>query len=91
MARSRKSKKSTDKSEEGAEIADKVEDTVSETVEPSSDADSIDAEDASDLFLGRMAEFNRIFLQDCLEEFCDASGNIYRDLVADNSGHALPM
>ena len=29
-----------------------------------------------DLHLGRMAEFNRLFLEECLEDFCEASAGL---------------
>ena len=34
-----------------------------------------------DLYFGRMAEFNRVFLEECLEDFCEASGNLYARLA----------
>ena len=30
-----------------------------------------------ELNIGRMAEFNRLFIEECLEEFCEKSGTIY--------------
>jgi hypothetical protein len=38
-----------------------------------------------DLYFGRMAEFNRVFLEECLEDFCQASGTLYTRLVDDNA------
>jgi hypothetical protein len=38
-----------------------------------------------DLYFGRMAEFNRLFLESCLEDFCEASGAVYEKLADDNA------
>merc|ERR1712000_246787 len=48
------------------------------------DCDNVTAEDAETLQVGRMAEFNRIFIDDCLDEFGRDSGNIYAKLVVDS-------
>merc|ERR1739848_569030 len=40
---------------------------------------------AAELHIGRMAEFNRLFLEECLEEFCEKSAVIYSQLVFDNA------
>jgi len=38
-----------------------------------------------ELNLGRMAEFNRLFLEENLQAFCEASGILYSQLVGDNA------
>jgi hypothetical protein len=40
---------------------------------------------AAELHIGRMAEFNRLFLEECLEEFCEKSTVLYSQLVFDNA------
>jgi hypothetical protein len=47
-------------------------------------ADEVDKQAVTELQAGRMAEFNRVFLTDCLVEFCEVSGHLYKQLVADN-------
>ena len=42
----------------------------------------------AELHIGRMAEFNRLFIEECLEEFCEKSGTIYSQLVFDNAVQA---
>lgn len=44
-----------------------------------------------DLNIGRMAEFNRLLLEECLEDFCEASGTLYSRLVADNANVDFPV
>merc|ERR1739848_605946 len=41
--------------------------------------------ESRELYFGRMAEFNRVFLEECLEDFCEASGHLYARLVDDNA------
>jgi hypothetical protein len=48
-------------------------------------ADSVDKQAIAELQAGRMAEFNRVFLSDCLVDFCAESGQLYKALVADNN------
>eukprot|EP01108_Squamamoeba_japonica_P008365 TRINITY_DN741_c0_g2_i2.p1 TRINITY_DN741_c0_g2~~TRINITY_DN741_c0_g2_i2.p1 ORF type:complete len:570 (+),score=393.14 TRINITY_DN741_c0_g2_i2:56-1765(+) len=48
-------------------------------------ADSVDADEIRLLQAGRMSEFNRVFLDECLVDFCAASGELYANLVADNT------
>lgn len=48
-------------------------------------ADTIDKQGINELQAGRMAEFNRVFLADCLVDFCIESGQLYKALVADNN------
>ncbi len=40
---------------------------------------------SAELHIGRMAEFNRLFLDECLETFCEQSTVIYSQLVFDNA------
>lgn len=40
---------------------------------------------SAELHIGRMAEFNRLFLEECLEAFCEQSNVIYSQLVFDNA------
>jgi hypothetical protein len=39
----------------------------------------------AELHIGRMAEFNRLFLEECLEEYCERSSTLYSQLVFDNA------
>jgi len=48
-------------------------------------ADNVDAAVANKLQVGRMAEFNRIFMQDCLDAFCAESTALYQKLVEANN------
>merc|ERR1739848_261614 len=41
--------------------------------------------ESRELYFGRMAEFNRVFLEECLEDFCEASGHLSARLVEDNA------
>jgi hypothetical protein len=45
----------------------------------------VDNSTATALQVGRMAEFNRIFLYDCLDVFCSESSDLFQKLVQDNS------
>eukprot|EP01108_Squamamoeba_japonica_P003397 TRINITY_DN276_c0_g1_i2.p1 TRINITY_DN276_c0_g1~~TRINITY_DN276_c0_g1_i2.p1 ORF type:complete len:166 (+),score=67.47 TRINITY_DN276_c0_g1_i2:62-559(+) len=46
---------------------------------------SIIEDHSAELHIGRMAEFNRLFLEECLEAFCEKSATLYSQLVFDNA------